>query len=92
MVPKNLIAGQQWRNKHREQIYGHEERGGEGEIDVWKEKHGNLHSQIQNRWPTGICSMAQETQIGALYQPRRVVWGRRREGRSKGRRYMYTYG
>ena len=36
--------------------------------------------------------MAQETQIGALYQPREVGWGRRWEGGSKGRGYMYTYG
>ena len=27
----NLFAGQQWRNRHREQTYGHGERGGEGE-------------------------------------------------------------
>ena len=32
MVPKNLFAGQQWRNRHRETIHGHEERGGEGEM------------------------------------------------------------
>ena len=32
MAPKNLFAEQQWRNRHREQTYGHEERGGEGEI------------------------------------------------------------
>ena len=31
MVPKNLFTGQQWRNGHREQTYGHGERGGEGE-------------------------------------------------------------
>jgi len=36
--------------------------------------------------------MAQETQTGALYQPRGVGWGGRWEGGSKGRRYMYTYG
>ena len=35
----------------------------------------------------GICCMAQETQTGALYQPRG-----RWEGGSKGRGYMYTYG
>ena len=33
----------------------------------------------------GICSMAQETQTRALYQP---GW----EGVSKGRGYMHTYG
>ena len=32
MVLKNLFAGQQWRNRHREINYGHEERGGEGEL------------------------------------------------------------
>ena len=34
--------------------------------------------------------MAQETQTGALYQLRRVGWGGRWEGGSKGREYMYT--
>ena len=32
MVLKNLFTGQQWRNRHREYIYGHWERGGEGEL------------------------------------------------------------
>jgi len=36
--------------------------------------------------------MAQETQTGALYQPRMVGCGGRWEGVSKGRGYMYTYG
>ena len=40
----------------------------------------------------GICCMAQETQTGALYQPRRLGWGGRWEGGSKGKGYMYTYG
>ena len=34
MVLKNLFTGQQWRNRHREQTYGHGERGGEGEMYV----------------------------------------------------------
>ena len=29
MVLNNLFAGQQWWNRHREQTYGHRERGGE---------------------------------------------------------------
>ena len=33
--------------------------------------------------------MVQETQTGALYQPRGVGWGGRREGGSKGRGYIY---
>ena len=32
MVAMNLFAGQQWRNRHREQTYGHGERGEEGEM------------------------------------------------------------
>ena len=32
MVLKNLFTGQQWRNRHREQTYGHGETGGEGEM------------------------------------------------------------
>ena len=40
----------------------------------------------------GICCMAQETQTGALYQPRGVEWGGRWEGISKGRGYMYISG
>ena len=38
-----------------------------------------------------ICCMAQETQTGALYQPRVMGWGSRWEGGSKGRKYMCTY-
>ena len=32
MILKNLFTGQQLRNRHREQTYGHRERGGEGEM------------------------------------------------------------
>ena len=32
MVLKNLFSGQQWRNRHREQTYGHGEKGEEGEM------------------------------------------------------------
>ena len=32
MVLKNLFTEQQWRIRHREQTYGHGERGGEGEM------------------------------------------------------------
>ena len=46
--------------------------------------------KIDSQW--GIFCMAQETQTGALYQPRGVGWGGRCEAGSKGRGYMYTYG
>ena len=32
IVLMNLFARQQWRNRRREQTYGHRERGGEGEM------------------------------------------------------------
>ena len=32
MVLMNLFIGQQWRSRHREQTYGHGERGGEVEM------------------------------------------------------------
>ena len=32
MVPKNLFAGQQWRNRHREQTSRHGKRGAEDEM------------------------------------------------------------
>ena len=32
MVRKNSSTGQQWRKRHKEQTYGHGERGGEGEM------------------------------------------------------------
>ena len=43
--------------------------------------------KIDSQW-----EFSQETQTGALYQPRGVGWGERWEGVSKGRGYMYTYG
>ena len=32
MVLNNLFVGQQWRNRHREQTYGHGEKGGGDEM------------------------------------------------------------
>ena len=44
MVPKNLFTGQQWRNRHRKQTYGHGERGGDGE--VYGERNMEIHITI----------------------------------------------
>ena len=46
IVPKNLSAGQQWRNTHREQTYGHGERGGEGEM--YGERNMETYITIRN--------------------------------------------
>ena len=32
IVLLNLFSGQQWRYRHREQTYGHREKGGESEM------------------------------------------------------------
>ena len=56
MVPKNLLAGQQWRNRHTEQTYGHGERGGEGEI--YGESNMETYitiCKIDNQWEFAIC-------------------------------------
>ena len=40
----------------------------------------------------GICCMSQETQTGALYQPRGVGWGGSQEGGSKAKgTYVYLW-
>ena len=57
MVLKNLFAGKQWRNRHREQTCEHGERGGEGAMYG----ESNMESYI--------CCMTQETKTGALCQP-----------------------
>ena len=83
MVLKNLFTGQQWRNRHREQNYGHGERGGEGEMYG----KSNMETYIT------ICKIDSQRELlygsgnsnRALYQPRGVGWGGRWEGGSKER-------
>ena len=48
MVLKNLFAGQQLRNRHTEQTYGHGERGGDGEMYI----ESNMETYIT------ICKIA----------------------------------
>ena len=87
---KNVFTGQQWRNRYREQTYGHGERGGEGEMY----EKSNMETYIT------ICKIDSQWEFAvwlrkikrALYQPRGVGWGGRWEGTSRERGYMYTYG
>ena len=59
----------------------------ENRIDLWIWGEGEMYGMsnmetyitIYKRQPMGICCMAQETQIGALYQSRWVGWGGRWE-------------
>jgi len=90
MVLKNLSAGQQWRNRHREMNYGHEERGGEGELyGVSNTETYSTVCKIDSQWE---FAMSHRTQRGALYQPRGVGLGERWEGVSRCRGHMYVYG
>ena len=49
------FIGQQWRNRHREQTYGHGERGREGEMDG----ESNMKTyiticKIDNQWESAV--------------------------------------
>ena len=55
MVLKNLFAGQQWRNRHREQTCGHRGRGGEGEM--YGESNMETYStmcKIDSQWELAV--------------------------------------
>ena len=56
MVLMNLFARQQWRNRHREQIYGHGERGGEGEMygESTMETYITI-CKIDSQWEFAVC-------------------------------------
>ena len=45
MVLMNLFSGQQWRNRHREQTYGHEGRRG-GRSEMYGESNMDICSTI----------------------------------------------
>ena len=78
MVPKNLFAGQQWRNRYRKQSYGHGERGGEGEIygDSNMETYITI-CKIDSQWEFAVW-------LRKLKQGREMVGSFKTEG-------MYLY-
>ena len=86
MVLKNLITGQPWRNRHREQTYGHGERGGEGEMY----RKSNMETYIT------ICKIDSQWEFAVWLRKLKQGlcinleggWGGRRERGSKGRGYM----
>ena len=66
----NLFTGQQWRNGHREQTYGHEERGGEDEMYG----KSNMETYIT------ICKIESQQKFAEWlrkFKPRGVGWGGR---------------
>ena len=89
MVLKNLFAGQQWRNRHKEQTYGHGESGGEGDmygkssmetyITVWK---------TDSPWEFAVC--LRELKQGPCINLE--GWDGREIGRFKRGVHTYTYG
>ena len=55
MVPMNLFVGQQWRNRHREQTYGHGERG--AEVEMYGESNMETYitiCKIDSQWEFSI--------------------------------------
>ena len=56
MLLKNLFAGQQWRNRHREQTYGHGESGGEGEMygESTMETYITI-CKTDSQWEFAVC-------------------------------------
>ena len=56
MVLKNLFAGQQWRNRLREQTYGHGERG--GEVEIYGKSNMETYItiyKIDSKWEFALC-------------------------------------
>ena len=55
MFLNNLFTGQQWRNRHREQTYGHGERGGEGEMYGKSNMETYITKcEIDNQWEFAV--------------------------------------
>ena len=55
MVLKNLLTGQQWRNRHKEYTCGHGERGREGEMYVKSNMETYITiCKIESQWEFAI--------------------------------------
>ena len=56
MILMNLVTKQQWRNRHREQTYGHGERGGDGEMYGESNMETDLSiCKIESQWKFAVC-------------------------------------
>ena len=78
MVLKDLFSGQQWRNRHREQTYGHGERRGEGEM------HGESNTETY----ITICKIDSQCEFAIWLRKLKQglcisleVWGREGDGK-----------
>ena len=91
MALKNLLTGQQWRNRHRELTYGYGEMGGEGEMFGKSNMETYITiCKIDSQWEFAIW--LRKLKQGLCINLDRVEWGGTWVVDSKGRRYMYTYG
>ena len=91
MVLKNLLTEQQWRNRHREQTYGHGERGGED--DICGKSNIEIYitiCKIGGQWKFTLW--LRKFKQGLCINLEGCNGARRWEGVSKERGYMYTYG
>jgi len=56
MAPMNLFSGQQWRNRHREQICGHG-GGEEGEGEMYGQSNLEIYNticKIDSQWEFAV--------------------------------------
>ena len=89
IVLMNLLAGQQWRNRHREQTYGHE---GKGEGGMYEESNREIYNtifKIDIQWEFAL--QHRELKQG-LCDRLKVGWGERWEGGLGVRGHGCTYG
>ena len=94
MVLMNLFAGQQWGRRHREQAYG-QDKGGEGEGEMNGESSMEAYSRpyvTQIASGNLLCDSGNSNWGSIVTWERAVGKGGRREGGSRGRGHMYTYG
>ena len=85
MVLKNLLPGQQWRNRPREQMCGHEE--GEERVRYMERvtwKLTLLYVDSQQEFAIWLRKLKQEFCVNRV-----VGWGGRWDRGSKGRGYIY---
>ena len=87
MVLMNLFARQQWRNRRREQTYGHGERGGKDETYG----ESNMETYIT------ICKIDSQWEFAVWLRKLKQglcnnLEGWDGEGGSRGRGHMYTCG
>ena len=89
MVLKNVFAGQQWRNGHREQTYGH--RKGEGE--TYGESNMEIYitiCKIDSQRKFAVCF--RELKQGLCTNLEGVGWGGKWEGGSRQRNVCIPMG